>query len=133
MITLFQSSYINKVFEKFAMQDSNKGGQSSRIGIILSLNDCSKHSRRKSILKKVHYALAVEIFLCTVCFVLERIRIQRNLFLCQFLIFVMTLLCGGVSIKLVCLLINEGHMWQPLRSLRKRFGIASSLALLRIS
>ena len=52
MIALFQSLYINKVFEKFAMQDSNKGGKPYMIGITLSLNDCPRHSRRKSILKK---------------------------------------------------------------------------------
>ena len=83
MIALFQSSCINKVFKKFVMQDSNKGGQPS-IGIPLSLNDYPRHSRRNSILKKVPYALAIGIFPCTVCFVLEQIRIQRNLFPCQF-------------------------------------------------
>ena len=110
MIALSQSSYINKIFEKFATQDSNKGGQPSRIGITLSLNECPRHSRRKSILKKVPYASAIGIFLCTVCFVLEWIRIQRNQFPCQFLVFVMTLLCGGVSSKIICLLKNGGHM-----------------------
>ena len=62
IIALSQSSYINKVFEKFAMQDSNKGGQPSRIGITLSLNDCPRHSRRNSILKKVPYASIAGIF-----------------------------------------------------------------------
>ena len=80
------------------------------IGITLSLNDCSRHSRRKSILKKVSYTSAIRIFLCTVWFVLEWIRIQRNQFPCQFLVFVMTLLCGEVSSKIICLFKNGGHM-----------------------
>ena len=62
MIALFQSSYINKLLKKFAMQDSNKKGQPSMIGITLSLNDCPRHSRRKSILKKIPYASTVGIF-----------------------------------------------------------------------
>ena len=68
--SLSKSSYINKVFEKFTMQDSNKEGQPSMIGITLSLNDYPRHSRRKSILKKVPYASTNGIFLYTVCFVL---------------------------------------------------------------
>ena len=47
MIDLFQSSYINKVFKKFAMQDSKKREQLSRTGITLSLDDYPKTSEEK--------------------------------------------------------------------------------------
>ena len=59
MIALSQSSYIDKVLKKFAMQDSKKGEQPSRIGITLSLDDCLKTSEEKVYMEKVPYALAV--------------------------------------------------------------------------
>lgn len=59
MIALSQSSYIDKVLKKFAMQDSKKGGQPSRLGITLSLDDCPKTSMEKEYMEKVPYALAV--------------------------------------------------------------------------
>ena len=69
MIALSQSSYIDKVLKKFAMQDSKKGGQPSRTGIALSLDDCSKTSEEKVYMEKVPYALAVGslmyVMLCT--------------------------------------------------------------------
>ena len=59
MIALSQSSYIDKVLKKFAMQDSKKGGQPSRTGITLSLDDCLKTSEEKVYMEKVPYASAV--------------------------------------------------------------------------
>ena len=41
------------------MQDSKKGGQPSRTGIILSLDDCPKTSKEREYMKKVPYALTV--------------------------------------------------------------------------
>ena len=40
MIVLSQSSYIDKVLKKFAMQDYKKEGQPSKTGITLSLDEC---------------------------------------------------------------------------------------------
>ena len=71
MIVLFQSSYINKVFEKLAMQDSNKGGQPSRIGITLSLDDLPKISKEKEYIEKGSLCSDCWNFSCTICFVLE--------------------------------------------------------------
>ena len=69
MIALPQSSYIDKVLKKFAMQDSKRGGQPSRIGITLSLHDCPKTSEEKVYKEKVPYASAVEslmyVMFCT--------------------------------------------------------------------
>ena len=59
MIALSQSSYIDKVLKKFAMQDSKKGGQPSRTGITLSLDDCPKTSEEKVYMEKVPYASAI--------------------------------------------------------------------------
>ena len=59
MIALSQSSYIDKVLKKFAMQDSKKGVQPSSTGIIFSLDDCPKTSEEKVYMKKVPYASAV--------------------------------------------------------------------------
>ena len=59
MIVLSQFSYIDKVLKKFAMQDSKKGGQHSRTGITLSLDDCPKTSKEKVYMEKVPYASAV--------------------------------------------------------------------------
>ena len=52
MIALSQFSYVDKVFEKLAMQDSNKGGQPSRFGILLSLNDYPKTFKEKEYIEK---------------------------------------------------------------------------------
>ena len=52
MIALSQFSYIDKVFEKLAMQDSNEGGQPSRFGIVLSLDDYPKTSKEKEYIEK---------------------------------------------------------------------------------
>ena len=56
MIALSQSSYIDKVLKKFAMQDSKKRGQPSRTG---TLDDCLKTSEEKVYMEKVPYASAV--------------------------------------------------------------------------
>ena len=81
MIALSQSSYIDKVLKKFAMQDSKKGGQPSRTGITLSLDDCPKTSE-----EKVPYASAMGslmyAMLCTrpdICYVVGIVsRYQSN-------------------------------------------------------
>ena len=59
MIALSQSSYIDKVLKKFAMQNSKKEGQPSKTGITLSLDDCPKTSEEKVYIDKVPYALVV--------------------------------------------------------------------------
>ena len=106
----FPTQYINKVFEKLAMQDSNKGEQPSMIEITLSLNDCLRHSRRKIILKKGslcfgNWNFSVYGMLCTI----TDKDLKKSISV-PVLVFVMTLLCGGVSNKIVCLLNNGGHM-----------------------
>ena len=132
MIALFQSLYINKVFEKFTMQDSNKGGQPSMIGITLSLNDCPRHSRRKSILKKGslcfgNWNFSVYGMLCTITDKDLKKSISVPIFS----------LCDDAivwSIKQNYLLTQQWRPYgQPLKRLRKRFSTASSLVLLRIS
>ena len=59
MIVLSQSSYIDKVLKKFAMQDSKRGGQPSRTGITLSLDDCLKTSKEKVYMDKIPYTSAM--------------------------------------------------------------------------
>ena len=59
MITLSQSSYIDKVLKKFAMYDFKKGEQPSRPGITLSLNVCLKTYEEKEYMAKFPYALVV--------------------------------------------------------------------------
>ena len=59
IIALSQSSCIDKVFKKFAIHDSKKGRQPSRIGITLSLDDCPKTSKEKEYMKNVPYTSAV--------------------------------------------------------------------------
>lgn len=66
MIALSQSSYIDKVFKKFAMQDSKKGGQHSSIGISLSLDDYPKTSKEKEYIEKVPYASVVGSLMYTI-------------------------------------------------------------------
>ena len=75
MIALSQSSYIDKVLKKFAMQDSNKGGQPSRTGITLSLDDCPKTSEDKVYMEKVSYASLWEVS-CMRCFARDRICVM---------------------------------------------------------
>ena len=69
MIATSYSSYIDKVFEKFAMQDSKKRWQPSRIGITLLLDDCLKTFKDKEYMEENPYALVVVILmysmLCT--------------------------------------------------------------------
>ena len=59
MIALSQASYIDKILEKYAMQNSKKGGQPSRSGITLSNSDCPKTSEEREYMAKVPYASAV--------------------------------------------------------------------------
>ena len=75
IIALSQSSYIDKVLKKFTIQHSKKGGQPSRTGITLSLDDCPKTSEDKVYMEKVPYTSAVRslmyAMLCTrpdICF-----------------------------------------------------------------
>ncbi|KAL5583635.1 hypothetical protein UlMin_016077 [Ulmus minor] len=63
MIALSQSSYIDKVLKKFAMQDSKKGGQPSKTGITLSLDECPKTFEEKMYMEKVPYASTVRSLL----------------------------------------------------------------------
>ena len=58
-IALSQASYIDKILEKFAMQNSKKGGQPSRSGITLSKGDCPKTPEERKYMEKVPYASAV--------------------------------------------------------------------------
>ena len=67
MVALSQSLYIDKILKKFAMQDSTNGGQPSRTGMTLSLDDYPKTFMEKDLMEKVHYTSAVEI-LCITCF-----------------------------------------------------------------
>ena len=75
MIALSQSSYIDKVLKKFAMQDSKKGGQPSRTGITLLLDDCPKTSRRKCIWRKYLMLRLWEVS-CMRCFARDRIYVM---------------------------------------------------------
>ena len=63
MIALSQSSYIDKVLKKFAMQDSKKGVQPFRTRITLLLDDYPKTSEEKVYTDKVHYASIVGSFM----------------------------------------------------------------------
>ena len=59
MIVLSQASYIDKILEKYAMQNCKKGGQPSRSGITLSNSDCPKTSEEREYMAKVPYASVV--------------------------------------------------------------------------
>ena len=57
-IALSQASYIDKILEKFAMQNSKKGGQPSRSGITLSTGNCPRAPEERKYMEKVPYASA---------------------------------------------------------------------------
>ena len=59
MLALSQGTYIDKIVEKFAMQDAKKGQQPSLAGLTLSLDDCPKTTEEKKYMSRVPYASAV--------------------------------------------------------------------------
>lgn len=95
MIALSQFSYIDKVFEKLAMQDSNKGGQPSRFGIVLSLDDYPKTSKEKEYIEKGslcfgYWNFCMYDMLCTT----TDKDLRKSIFVLVYLIFVLTPECG---------------------------------------
>ena len=59
MLALFQASYIDKILEKYGMQDSKKGQQPMRHGIALSKDMSPKTSDEVNSMRKIPYASAV--------------------------------------------------------------------------
>ena len=59
MIALSQASYIDKILERYEMQNFKKGGQPSRSGITLSNSDCPKTSEEREYMTKVPYVSVV--------------------------------------------------------------------------
>ena len=59
MITLSQASYIDKIIEKFAIQEVKKHIQPSIANLTLSLDDCPKISEEREHISKVPYASVV--------------------------------------------------------------------------
>ena len=86
MLGLSQASYINKILEKYRMQDSKKGQQRMRHGIALSKDMSPKTSQEANSMRKIPYASAVGslmyAMLCTrlnICYVVESVsRYQSN-------------------------------------------------------
>ena len=86
MIALSQASYIDKIIDKYAMQEAKKGSQPSIAGLTLSLDDCPKTSEEREHMSKVPYASVVGslmyAMLCTrpdVCFAVGMVsRYQAN-------------------------------------------------------
>ena len=86
MIALSQASYIDKIIDKYAMQEAKKGSQPSIAGLTLSLDDCPKTSEERERMSKVPYASAVGslmyAMLCTrpdICFAVGMVsRYQAN-------------------------------------------------------
>ena len=69
MLALSQASYIEKILEKYCMQNSKKGQQPMRHRIALSKEMSSKTSEEVDIMQKIPYASAVGslmyVMLCT--------------------------------------------------------------------
>ena len=59
MLAISQAIYIDKMIEKFTMQEAKKGQQPSIAGLNLSLDDCPKTSEEKKYMSRVPYASAV--------------------------------------------------------------------------
>ena len=59
MLALSQATYVDKIIEKYAMQEAKKGHQPSLAGLTLSLDDCPKMSEEKIYMSRVPYASAV--------------------------------------------------------------------------
>ncbi|KAL5555280.1 hypothetical protein UlMin_037516 [Ulmus minor] len=59
MLALSQASYIDKILEKYGMQDSKKGQQPMRHGIALSKDMSPKTSQEVNSMRKIPYASAV--------------------------------------------------------------------------
>ena len=59
MLALSQASYIDKILEKYDMQDSKKGQQPMRHGIALSKEMSPKTSKKVNSMRKIPYATAV--------------------------------------------------------------------------
>ena len=56
MVALSQATYIDKMIEKFALQDAKKGQQPLIAGLTISLDDCPKTSEEKKYMSMVPYA-----------------------------------------------------------------------------
>ena len=86
-IALSQATYIDKVLERFAMQNSKKGNLPSVLGHHLSLEDCPKTVEERDLMTKVRYAIDVGsliyAMLCTrpdICYAVGTVsRYQSNL------------------------------------------------------
>ena len=59
MLALSQASYIDKILEKYDMQDSKKGDQPMRHGIALSKEMSPKTSEEVDSMQKIPYTLVV--------------------------------------------------------------------------
>ena len=59
MLVLSQASYIDKILEKYGMQDSKKGQQPMRYGITLSKDMSPKTSEEVNSMRKIPNASAV--------------------------------------------------------------------------
>jgi len=87
MLALSQASYIDKILEKYGMQDSKKGQQPMRHGIALSKDMSPKTSDEVNSMRKIPYASAVGslmyAMLCTrpdICYSVGIVsRYQSNL------------------------------------------------------
>ena len=69
LLALSQASYIDKVFIKYAMQNSKKGNLPSRHGVYLSKEQCPKIPQEEEKMRQVPYASTVGnlmyVMLCT--------------------------------------------------------------------
>ena len=59
ILALSQASYIDKILEKYCMQDSKKGQQPMRYGVALSKEMSPKTSKEVNSMRKIPYASAV--------------------------------------------------------------------------
>ena len=59
MLALSQASYIDKILEKYCMQESQKGQQPMRHGISLSKEMSPKTSKEVNSMRKIPYSSAV--------------------------------------------------------------------------
>ena len=69
MIGLSQASYIDKILERFSMENSKKGFLPFRHGVTLSKDQCPKTPEEREIMRGIPYASAIGSFvyamLCT--------------------------------------------------------------------
>ena len=59
MLALSQTSYIDKIFEKYCLQDSKKGQQPMRHGIALSKEISPSTSEEVNSMRKILYASTI--------------------------------------------------------------------------